>query len=369
MMKRVFLFAYDHMNVGDDLFIYTITQRYPNVQFYLWSSTKNKITFRSLKNLKIISVDAGIIPFLHKLRPSLVSRYKDWCCKKCDAVVYIGGSIFIEYPEWNDILNWWEYAAENYSLYILGANFGPYISEEYRYRLGGILKKARDVCFRDRYSWELFCDNKNIRYAPDILFSVSLPLKEDLSSKKVFFSIINCARKKEGIYSLDKYENSYIRGVCNIITRFMKDGYKVVLGSFCEDEGDKEAAHKITNFLPAKYKSSCEILSYNGKNMQEMLKAICRSDYIVATRFHAIILGIVAGRPVFPLIYSDKTRHILQDIGYNGAYFDIRTVCEYNYEIIVENLDNQYVLNASDAICRAEEHFKELDKLLLGTPV
>ena len=364
-MKRVFLFAYDHINVGDDLFIYKITQRYPNVQFYLWSSSENKITFRSLKNLKIISKDSGTVPFLHKLRPSLVARYKDWWCKRCDAVVYIGGSIFIEYPEWRDILNWWDYAADNYSLYILGANFGPYASEEYKCRMGDVLKKAKDVCFRDKYSWKLFCDAPQIRYAPDILFSASLPTGVDSGTKQIFFSVINCVRKKEGIYSLDRFEETYIGGVSNLMIRFVKDGYKVLLGSFCEEEGDEEAAYKILDNLPDVYKSQCDVISYNGKNMQEILQTICRSSYIVATRFHAVILGIAANRPVFPLVYSNKTIHILQDIGYNGAYFDIRTEHEYNYEIAVENLRNHYVINASNAISQSEEHFKKLDNLLL----
>lgn len=245
----------------------------------------------------------------------------------------------------------------------MGANFGPYVSEEYRYRLGDILKKAQDVCFRDKYSWELF-HGSNIRYAPDILFSASLPIEVDSVDKQVFISVINCEHKKEGVYSLNEFTNTYMRGIVKLIVELFKDGYKVVLGSFCEEEGDTEAAHRIVNILPDTYKDRCKVLAYNGKNMQEILKTICQSSYIIATRFHAVVLGIVAGRPIFPLIYSDKTIHILQDIGYKGAYFDIRTEYEYNYEIAIENLHKHYVINASGAICQAEEHFKELDNLL-----
>lgn len=363
-MKKVFLFAYDHINVGDDLFIYTITRRYPNVQFYLWSLSKNKITFRSLKNLKIISQDTGIISLLQKVRPSFVARYKDWWCKQCDAVVYIGGSIFIEYPDWKNILNWWEYAASNYSLYVLGANFGPYVSEEYKCQLEKIFMKMRDVCFRDKYSYKLFYNNSNIRYAPDILFSFPLSKENKIVSKQIFLSVIDCTRKKEGLYSLNEFEKSYIYGMSGLIARFLKDGYKVLLSSFCEEEGDKEAINKILDTLPNIYKNRCDVLSYNGRNMQEILQKIQQSNYIVATRFHAVILGIVAGRPVFPLVYSDKTIHILQDIGYQGAYFDIRIEREYNYKIVIENLQKDYVINAKDVICQAKEHFKKLDCLL-----
>lgn len=38
--------------------------------------------------------------------------------KRCDAIVYIGGSIFIEYDNWKQILTWWDYEALNRKFYI-----------------------------------------------------------------------------------------------------------------------------------------------------------------------------------------------------------------------------------------------------------
>ena len=31
-MKKIFLYAYDHINLGDDLFIETIANRYPDTE-------------------------------------------------------------------------------------------------------------------------------------------------------------------------------------------------------------------------------------------------------------------------------------------------------------------------------------------------
>ena len=45
-MKKVFLYAYDKQNLGDDLFIHTICKRYPKVKFYLWSDELNKENFK-----------------------------------------------------------------------------------------------------------------------------------------------------------------------------------------------------------------------------------------------------------------------------------------------------------------------------------
>ena len=131
-MKKAFLYAYDRQNLGDDLFVHAITGRYPNTQFYMWSDRKNQETFSCLPNLKVIDKDSGFVHFLHKLRPSLVARYRAWLEKRCDAVVYIGGSIFMEYPNWEQLCTWWEYEAQNRPFYVLGANFGPYHTEGYR---------------------------------------------------------------------------------------------------------------------------------------------------------------------------------------------------------------------------------------------
>ena len=48
---------------------------------------------------------------------------------------------------------------------------------------------------------------------------------------------------------------------------------------------------------------SSEILpyfDYNGTNRKQLLEEMSRSIYIIATRFHGTILGLTAGKSVFP---------------------------------------------------------------------
>ena len=144
-MKKTFLYAYDRQNLGDDLFVHAITRRYSDVQFYMWSDKKNRRVFADLPNLKVIDKDSKFVHLLHKLRPSLIARYRSCLEKRCDAVVYIGGSIFMEYPNWEQICTWWEYEAKNRPFYVLGANFGPYHTEAYRKKMEEIFRDCRDV--------------------------------------------------------------------------------------------------------------------------------------------------------------------------------------------------------------------------------
>lgn len=356
-MKKIFLYAYDHINLGDDLFIETIVNRYPNTKFYFWTDTKNKKVFQDLKNLKIIDMDSKKINLIKKIRPSLEMRYKEAIQKKCDAQVYIGGSIFMEYPTWKNIVSWWEYQSTQYSFFVLGANFGPYHTEEYRIAMDKVYTQLKDICFRDTYSKNLFKANDNVRQAPDILFSYQIPIRQK-KKKQIFISVISC--KDRNFKGLS--EEEYILKMIDLINGFYQEDYKIILASFCEEEGDLKAAEKIKDNM--RNSARVSILNYNGLNRKKIIEAISESSYIIATRFHAMILGMVAKIPVFPIVYSDKTKNVLEDINFDGNYADLRDKESLTYENAKYNLEMNYKVNVDEMKKNANQHFMKLDKIL-----
>ena len=352
-MKRVFLYAYDRQNLGDDLFVHAITRRYPDVRFYMWSHKKNRKTYASLPNLKVIDSNSHFVQFLQKLRPSLVVRYKSWLEKRCDAVVYIGGSIFMEYPSWMQICNWWEYEAQNRPLYVLGANFGPYHTEAYREKMAEIFGSCRDVCFRDHYSKELFRNVATVRRSPDILFSYPMP-KCAVKEEQIFVSVINCAGRDE-CHSLSQHDERYVANMAALLRRLLDAGRKLVLASFCAEEGDAEGIRKILAAMGCEQNPSVQVLHYDGTNVEEITGAIAESGGVIATRFHAAILAIAAGRPVLPLVYSDKTKHVLEDLGFAGTICDLRVDSNWDHA--------EMTVAVPPTVCNGG-HFEKLDQRL-----
>ena len=357
-MKKAFLYAYDKQNLGDDLFVHTIANRYPHVQFYIWSDSKRRENFRCLPNLRVLGRDKGIMGFLGCIRPSLAVRYRSWIEKRCLAVVYIGGSIFMEYDSWEQILTWWDYMAEKRSFYVMGANFGPYHTEDYREKMAQIYAKMKDVCFRDRYSLDLFSQVKTVRQAPDILFSYPMP-QVKVEEQQIFVSVINCAFR-DGRHGLTAYDTSYVQNMAQLLSKYRQKGYRLILGSFCTHEGDDEGIGKILRVMGAEDAADIQVLSYDGTNADVLTTAIAQSEFVVATRFHAAILSIAAGRPVLPVIYSDKTLHVLEDLGFDGPMIDIRS-CE-NY-ILME--PTKIAVDVQKLAIEAQRHFKKLDEVLI----
>ncbi len=363
-MKKVFLYAYDKVNLGDDLFVHTICNRYSKVKFYLLSKKYNKLTYKNIKNLKVIDQDSMFLNFMNKLYPSLCSRYKAKLEKKCDAVVYVGGSIFIEYKNWKQILTWWDYEAANRHFYVLGANFGPYKTEAYRNELANILNNVEDVCFRDKFSFNLFNDVNKVRYAPDILFGYNFP---DLKEKKqIFISVIDCASRDSGLDKIANNEDNYIALLLKYINDYAYNGYNVVLSSFCKIEKDEEAVDKLIKHINVKIRNQVKIINYDGTNIDELISTIAESELVIASRFHASILGFATNKPVLPVVYSDKTINILNDLNFEGLYFDIRTLTRFEVDNILKlDFEKQKLQNINAIKKESNGHFMKLDNLLL----
>lgn len=357
-MKKVFLKAYYKNNLGDDLFLHIVSNRYKN-KFYAVCSPKygyhNRFNNINFNNSFLRYYAYRIFEKIKKKKGMLESKN----LSKSDIILTIGGSIFIE--EKNNSM---EEMKRKYSIYkknipycILGANFGPFYNDFYKeYIDNEIFNKAEDVCFRDSYSYDLFKQNPKVRQAADIVFSLDTSHVNLTNSDRVVFSIIEC-RDRFSNEIAKMYEDKMIE----LINYFIKLGYNITLMSFCKAEGDEDAINRILKRINSKI-DNIDKYFYNG-NVAEALNVLGKSKIIVGSRFHAMVLGMLLEKSIIPIIYSDKTLNLLDDVGYNSIVFDIRKA-ELISPLKIDSKALDYRVDISKQKKDAVNQFKILDELL-----
>ena len=339
---KIFINAYLENNLGDDLFVDILLNRYSNHKFYALSSCYKKET----NNIHVFS-NEFLIKVIRKL------KLKPLLANLNNLVVTIGGSMYMEK----------EGVKPNFSLgkndyYILGTNFGPYKTVNYFNKAKEFFSKAKDVCFRESYSYNLFSELNNVRCASDIVFSLDTSSIEIKNEKKVIFSIISCKNKVGKEYTED-----YEKTIMNLSQFFIDKGYKVCFMSFCKKEGDEEAIEAILDRCDDFLRRNITTYYYKG-NRKEALEQIASSEIIVGGRFPANNLGMLFEKTVIPMMYSDKTKHVLEDMKFEGKVFDIRKLKDLDINKEIKEKDLKYKQNIEYQKQDAYRHFEILDKRL-----
>lgn len=351
-MKNVKLNMYLKQNLGDDLFLKVILERYPNTKFHIQSDMNYKKTF--LKDYQNVKLYYGIKNKVINLWYLITKQNKKmfhYIKKNCDLMITLGGSMFMEKnKDENSLKQELDnlYLKDYKPYYIIGSNFGPYKSSYYKNLYHEIFSKAESVNFREEYSYDLFKNINHVNYYPDVVFSLNKDKIEIKNNKEVSISIMDI--KKE----------AYYQKIIELINYFRKEHYQINLISFCKYEGDEKAIEKIMKQLDDK--KNIKTYYYRG-NTSQILKVIASSEIVIATRFHASILGLLFNKTVIPIVYSNKTLNVLKDLKFKGKIIEINNIEQFNInELTKDNLN--YKLDISKEIKNSQNHFKELDKVL-----
>ena len=181
------------------------------------------------------------------------------------------------------------------------------------------------------------------------------------NSKKVVISVIDCERKAK-----KEYKENYEKTIIDMVNFFEKNGYEIVLMSYCKKEGDEEAIKSILSKIEnEKIKSKIKTYFYSG-NTEEALDVMGDCQIVVGSRFHANILGLVLNKTIIPIAYSDKTLNVLRDMNFKGKIYDIRNLDNFENNSLKEE-DLTYKLDVNFQKKDAQRHFEKLDKVLWRT--
>lgn len=348
--------AYLSGNVGDDLMLRVLCQRYPRVRFTVVGKKCFRAGFKDIKNLEYIESDS----VLHKviggiLRLSMRSNLFGFAeillmTRKFDAYVIIGGSMFIE-PKFAKK----KCKADKIWLlkqpYIIGCNFGPYASPEYLNFYKVYFSNCKGITTREHATFDLFYDLRNITWAPDVVFSLDGGIEHSFDNNKVVISVVGY--EKTGIA-----KDKYLQLLETIVETVCKSGYTPVLVSFCKTEGDEA----VIDDLLGQDKGYIHSIRYSGTNIQEILEVMQSAHCVVAGRFHAMILALVYNKRCLPVVYSDKMEHVLSDIMFSDPVCKLETG-SIDVDMRVLEDETYYVIN-EDYLMESDKQFCYLDAVL-----
>lgn len=295
-MKKVFILAYARQNLGDDIFIKMLLERFPNIDFFIKVPNYEYVRWLD-ENYKNLSVSVGKDTDI-QLNKMNVEEY--------DGYVYIGGSIFMEGGKvYNLSESFFEFVnkckEKNIPFCYISSNYGPYQTQTYFELSKKNFETCTDICFRDLYSYNLFKNISSVRYAPDYIFNLDLK-KKSKNKDSIGISVINRG---------EEFNKKYYSFLCNNIEKLLQEGKDIYLFSFCKHEGDEITIDYILN----KFKNSSKIhdIRYDG-DINKFLKIYTNMEYMITLRFHAMILSLIAGQKIMVMSYSKKIDNVIDDL-------------------------------------------------------
>ena len=194
--------------------------------------------------------------------------------------------------------------------YCLGCNIEPLDGFIKKWLIIRKLNKFRLIVCRDKKSLSWLCkyvSKPQKEYLPDILFG--LP-DEWLPDKKNGNNLGISLMHREG----DTEDCKYYKDMASIADFWIESsGRGVILMAFNSgNEDDIYSCECVKKLM--KHPEKAEIAAH--KRGGEIFEAYSKCSKIVGARFHSAVLALKMGLPFFPIVYRDKMKNLINDLGY-----------------------------------------------------
>ena len=376
-MKHILVSFYPTNNLGDDLFIHILAEQFPDCKIDLMSSIRHAP--RHLRsNVRIhpfsyfLALNSQLQKIIKKYPPlsqkfwQFEKRYRRELIQNSDAYLNIGGSLFMDRGDPEEEIHFpankrpaYDYISapqNNGNSFLIGANLGPVFHESYWTNIRETFQAYNHVCLRDYASYRMLQDLPHVQYAPDVIFMAHQPEPEKIG-ENVVISVIDIGLRTKDHAVIDAYY-SLLR---DTILRFNSQNIPVTLVSFCKMEGDEDAIAHLMDMLPDH--ANVSTCFYDG-NIQKLLSLMSNATYIVASRFHAMILALSFGKPVFPISYNCKIKHYLDDVDFQGKYAVLQQLPEITADDLLYNYEHRIITDCSLHKKYAPNQFRALREFL-----
>jgi polysaccharide pyruvyl transferase WcaK-like protein len=211
-----------------------------------------------------------------------------------------------------------------------------------RYFLKQALRNASYRSFRDVESLaNLRKQNMTIAdddpVIPDLAFSyMPIPKKKDLNEAErnqtigvspISYLSENWPQKDQRIYV------EYISHMTSFVNRLILDGYSILL--FSTDTPDRIAIKDITDQLIKDHgEMPKQILIPSISTVDDLLENLVDIDYVVASRYHGILLSHLIAKPVLAISYEQKVNSHMHLMGQEEYCLDINNI---SFESLIQS--------------------------------
>lgn len=370
---KVLVDAYYNKNFGDDLLVYELIRTFPDVEFHIPEDASYASVLANPKNAvfcgRILpSEDDWIGRGRNKLRSFLGLPKKEISSffgeNDYDVYIQYGGSIFIQTTRnaWKNKVRDYRYIiAHSKKSAVIGCNFGPYFTDEFRFSHRDLFRLFDFVTFRDSASYSLFDELPNTAVAADagLLANKYVSVQADTDSDYYIVSPIDLSFRKQ----LRQCDPGYYQGMASLISEiYYQTNKKALLLSFCEGEGDLRACETIRDIVLSNDETvDLDIVCH--ERVDKTLNLLAQASWIVGCRFHAVMVGISFGKPILPISYSKKIDNELDDLSYSGRVFHVSDTLNWSvHDVVTEFLSSVPSIGAFRNT--AVNHFNYFNKLM-----
>ena len=244
--------------------------------------------------------------------------------------------------------------------YCLGCNMEPLDTPLKQFLIRKKLNRFKLITCRDQVSYRWLCDKTQhpaVHYAPDILFSIPEQwLPEVKNPEKLGISLMHRAEDAE--------DCAYYRAMAEAADKWIREtGKGVILMAFdAGKEDDLFACNAVKALM--QYPNKTEIVSHG--DCTEIPAAFAQCEKIIAARLHGIVLALRMGIPLYPLIFREKARNLLNDIAYPFPVSTLDRIDKASLQAFLEKPQIAYSLN-EDICVSAKEHVQVLAQELAAT--
>lgn len=285
--KDIHLAGYFDRNFGDDMMMKLVVRSLPEITFWVEDN-----------------VDTPLLT-----EPNVVQKDRATCALVPKLVVTGSGFMINTKAAFITELKWF-LKGHRPGDYCLGCNIEPLDNPLKRFLISRKMNQFQLITCRDQASYRWLRRNTRkteIHYLPDILFSLPdawLPKVE--SPNKLGISMMHRVGDRE--------DCAYYRAMAEIADEWVrKTGKDVILMAFdTGKEDDLFACQAVLSLMECA--SHVEIVAH--RDCTEIPVAFARCEKIIAARFHASVLALRMGIPLYPLIFREKTRNLLKDLQY-----------------------------------------------------